>query len=87
VTSAEVQNKERVIYCSLTYGDIMNDFKHEIRAILAETTEDIFKVVWKDAWADYQFDYHQRNIDELAIQAQLTIDELKQDIHFKEEVL
>ena len=65
----------------------MNDFKHEIRAILAESKEDIFKVVWKDAWEDYQIDYHQRNIDELSMGAQLSIDELQQDIHFKEEVL
>lgn len=35
------------------------------------------KVIWQDAWAEYQFEQHQRNIDTLAIQAQLAIDELK----------
>lgn len=35
------------------------------------------KVIWEDAWAEYHFEQHQRNIDTLAIQAQLEIDELK----------
>ena len=55
--------------------EIQTDIK-AIKKALSNAKADI-KVIWQDAWAEYQFEQHQRSIDTLAIQAQLEIDELK----------
>jgi hypothetical protein len=63
----------------------MTEIQTDIKAIkeaLSNAKAEI-KVIWKDAWAEYQFEQHQRNIDTLAIQAQLAIDELKQNPYYK----
>ena len=63
------------------------------KEILVEAKDEI-KVIWKDAWAEYKVlwatckaeleaEQFQKDINSLAIQAQLEIDELKQNPYFK----
>ena len=77
---------------------IWKEYKQEVKEIWNEEMGDYhpveeIKVVWKDAWAEYkvvcaeareerQFKLIQKDIDELAIGAQLKIDELKQNPYF-----
>tara|TARA_Y100001951_G_C11100627_1_gene161822 strand:+ start:124 stop:300 length:177 start_codon:yes stop_codon:yes gene_type:complete len=53
-----------------TYKDILIEAKDEI------------KVIWRDAWDEYKFAQHQREVDTLAISLKHKINELKQNPYF-----
>ena len=70
--------------------EIQTDIKAIKEALSNAKTE--IKVIWQDAWKEYQFvcanaraevefEEHQKAIDKLAIHAQLEIDELNVNYH------
>jgi len=68
---------------------IWNGYFKDIAPELRELKEawangiDEIHIIWADAKAEVQAEQHQEDIDTLAIQAQLAIDELKQNPYFK----